>query len=140
MTQNHTTRRKWVAIIADDLPSGLAANTAAVLALTLGKAAPDLIGPDAIDSGGTTYPGLTTLPLPVLTATSQALAGLADRARSEQVLAALVTDAAQRSKTYPAYTQQLASTPAGLLTVLGLAILGPATTVNRLTGNLPLLR
>ena len=26
----HSTERKWVAVVADDLPSGLAANTAAV--------------------------------------------------------------------------------------------------------------
>lgn len=64
---------KWVLIVAEALPAGLAANTAAVLALTLGRTAPHLFGPDATDADGRTYPGLTTQPLPVLTAGPEAL-------------------------------------------------------------------
>ena len=37
---------RWVVVVEHGLPPGPAANTAAVLALTLGKVAPHLIGPD----------------------------------------------------------------------------------------------
>lgn len=131
---------KWVLILADTLPAGLAANTAAVLALTLSRSAPHLLGPSATDADGRVYPGLTTLPLPVLTATEQAVTDLHARAADRQILAAVVTDAAQQSKTYPEYTTRLGATPTSRLATLGLAIHGPARAVNKLTGHLRLLR
>lgn len=137
-TRGDSTRS--VLILAEALPAGLAANTAAVLALTLGRAAPHLLGPDATDADGRTYPGLTTQPLPVLTADGQALTELHARAADQQLLAAAVTDAAQQSKTYPDYTARLAATPTAELATLGVAIHGPARDVNKLTGHLRLLR
>src|SRR5215208_7555992 len=67
---------KCVLVVADDLPPGLAANAAAVLALSLGRRLPDLVGPDVRDGGGTTHAGLTWIPLPVLRAPRGALARL----------------------------------------------------------------
>jgi len=131
---------KWVLIVAEALPPGLAANTAAVLALTLGRTAPHLFGPDVTDADGRAYPGLTTQPLPVLTADEQALTDLCTRATDQQILAAVVTDAAQQSKTYPDYTARLAATPTAQLAALGIAVHGPARAVNKITGHLRLLR
>ena len=131
---------KWVLILAEALPAGLAANTAAVLALTLGRTAPHLFGPDATDADGRAYPGLTTQPLPVLTADRQALTELHTRAVDKQLVAAAVTDAAQQSKTYPDYTARLSATPTTRLATLGVAIHGPTRDVNKLTGHLRLLR
>lgn len=131
---------KWVLILAEALPAGLAANTAAVLALTLGRTAPHLFGPAANDGDGRAYPGLTTQPLPVLTADEQALTDLRTRAADQELLAAAVTDAAQQSKTYTDYTVRLAATPTAQLATLGIAVHGPARAVNKLTGHLRLLR
>lgn len=132
--------QKCVLVLATGLPLGLAANTAGVLAMSLGRAAPHLIGPVVTDASGQPYPGLTVVPLPVLNAAPDALRGLASRARDGDLLAAAVTDAAQESKTYPEYEGRLAVTPGSRLHFLGIALWGPARTVNKLTGSLPLLR
>jgi hypothetical protein len=135
-----TDQRRWVVVVERDLPVGLAANTAAVLALTLGKTAPDLIGHDADDAQGRDYPGLTTLPLPVLTLDAPGLVDLADAARHSGLLAGVMTRTAQRAKTYPQYLTQLQNTTTADLDLLGVALLGPDRRVRRLTASLPLLR
>jgi hypothetical protein len=135
-----TDQRRWVVVVERDLPAGLAANTAAVLALTLGKTAPDLIGHDADDAQGRSYPGLTTLPLPVLTLDAPGLVDLADAARHSGLLAGVMTRTAQRAKTYPEYLTQLQNTTTADLDLIGVALLGPNRRVRRLTGSLPLLR
>jgi len=43
---------KCVLLIDSDLSIGLLANTAAVLALTIGKRAEGIIGPDVVDGSG----------------------------------------------------------------------------------------
>jgi hypothetical protein len=135
-----TGQRRWVVVVERDLPVGLAANTAAVLALTLGKSAPDLIGHDADDAQGRSYPGLTTLPLPVLTLDAPGLADLAGAARHSGLLAGVMTRTAQRAKTYPEYLTQLQNTTTANVDLIGVALLGPDRKVRRLTGSLPLLR
>lgn len=131
---------RWLVVIEHGLAPGLAANIAAVLALTLGKAAPHLIGPDVSDSDGNLYPGLTLLPLPVLTHHRDGLQNLTDAARAAGLLAVVMTDAAQRSKTYPDYMDQLTNTAEADLYPIGVGLLGPHKTLRRLTGSLPLLR
>jgi hypothetical protein len=131
---------RWLVVIEHGLPPGLAANTAAVLALTLGKAAPHLIGPDVSDSDGNPYPGLTLLPLPVLTHHQDGLQNLVNAARAASLLAVIMTTAAQRSNTYPDYIDQLTNTAAADLHPIGVGLLGPRKTLRRLTGSLPLLR
>lgn len=132
--------RRWVVVVEEGLPVGLAANTAAVLALTLGKTAPELIGPPVADAEGRDYPGLTLLPLPVLTHHQAGLRDLADAARAAGLLGAVMTATAQRAKTYPKYTSQLAVTGTADLHFVGIGLLGPQKVVRRLTGSLPLLR
>ncbi|PZS29804.1 MAG: DUF2000 domain-containing protein [Pseudonocardiales bacterium] len=131
---------RWVIVVEQGLPVGLASNTAAILALTLGKTAPELIGPVVTDADGRDYPGLTLLPLPVLTHHQAGLRELADAARAASLLAAVMTGTAQRAKTYPEYTGQLAATPAAALHLVGIGLLGPQKIMRRLTGSLPLLR
>ena len=131
---------RWVVVVEHGLPVGLAANTAAVLALTLGNTAPELIGPPVADADGRDYPGLTLLPLPVLTHHQAGLRDLAAAARAAGLLGAVMTGTAQRAKTYPEYASQLAATPAVELHLVGIALLGPQAIVRRLTGSLPLLR
>ncbi|WP_163139130.1 DUF2000 domain-containing protein, partial [Arhodomonas sp. KWT] len=67
---------KSVIIVDGSLPTGLKANTAAVLAFSLGKACPELVGPPVRCVDGTELPGITTTPLPILESASPALAAL----------------------------------------------------------------
>jgi hypothetical protein len=130
----------WVVVIDKDLPVGLSANTAAVLGLTMGKVAPELIGVTTADADGNEYPGLTMLPIPILAHHSEGLRALTDAARSEGLLCAVVTEAAQRSKTYPQYADELAATRTTDVRVIGVGLFGARKGVRRLTGSLPLLR
>ena len=133
---------KTVIVVNDDLPAGLVANAAAVLALTLGRRIDGLIGPDLKDASGQVHAGITTVPLPVLRANDGVLRRIRDEAGGNGGALLIVdfTDAAQQTRTYDEYTRRLAGTAGDDLSYLGVALHGPAKVVNRFTGSLPLVR
>ena len=55
---------RCVIVVDESLPAGLAANAAAVLALTLGAREPDLVGADFVDADAQPHPGLIPIGLP----------------------------------------------------------------------------
>jgi hypothetical protein len=131
---------KCVMVVDPDLPLGLIANTTAVLALSLGAKYP-LIGPDLADGSEIIHAGLTTTPVPVLKGGRDALRALIQAAKaSEGVFVVDVTDAAQTTTNYADYEAKLKRSNAESLVYLGLALMGPKKAINRLTGNMPLLR
>ena len=67
------------------LAPGLAANAAAVMAMTLGTKLPDLVGEDFADGAGERHPGLITTGLPVLRAPAAELPALRARALEAEV-------------------------------------------------------
>ncbi|WP_461209086.1 DUF2000 domain-containing protein [Desulfocurvus sp. DL9XJH121] len=131
---------KCVIVIDPELPLGLIANTAAVLAVSLGRQAPDLVGGAVADASGTAHEGITRLPIPVLKARNGDLPELCGRARRAGLFVVDFTRAAQVSRHYDDYEARMAATPAGEQRYLGLALYGPAREVSRLTGSLGLLR
>jgi hypothetical protein len=132
---------KCVIVIDEQLPAGLAVNTAAVLALTLGSRVEALIGPDVVDGSERVHVGITTLPIPILKADGEALQRLwAQATASGEVFVVDFTDAAQTSHAYRDYTSKIGATPSDQLHYLGLALYGKKEPVNKLTGSLPLLR
>jgi hypothetical protein len=130
-------------IINQDLPVGLIANTAAVLALTIGHKVDGISGQDVEDSDGQVHTGITQVPIPLLKGDSNLIrstrAKLLDM-DPEQVFFVDVCDVAQQSKTYAQYEARLRETPVEQLTYLGIAICGPKKQVNTLTGHIGLLR
>src|SRR5690606_5417309 len=133
---------KAVIVVDEQIPAGLAANTAAVLSLTLGRRLGELIGPDLKDGSGQVHAGITTVPIPILVADQDTLRQIRDRAAQGDTGLFLVdfTDCAQRTTTYEDYSRLLESTLASDLNYLGLALHGPRKQVQRLTGSLRLLR
>lgn len=131
---------RTVAVIDRGLPKGLAANAAAVLAVTLGRQRPDLVGPDFADGAGEPHLGLYPAGLPVLGADRGVLARLRAEARARDVLVVDLPAAAQQTNDYGEFRARVAATPAGELSYLGLLLSGPAKAVRALTGDLPLLR
>ncbi|MCU0495229.1 MAG: DUF2000 domain-containing protein [Chloroflexaceae bacterium] len=132
---------KTVIIVASALPPGIAANTIAYLALTLGQRMEQRLRPDVPDSSGTMHAGMAEVVLPILQAPGDRLKQLHTSARVvEGMLVIGFSNAAQSSPTYAAYTSKLATTPLEELHFLGLALHGPKKAVNKLTGNLPLLK
>ncbi|HLW02161.1 MAG TPA: DUF2000 domain-containing protein [Ktedonobacterales bacterium] len=132
---------KCVMVLDEQLPIGLAVNTAAVLALTLGSGVKALLGPDVRDGSGHVHVGITTLPIPILKADGEKLKRLWLQARERgDVFVVDFTDVAQTSHVYEEYTQKIAALSAEQLHYLGVALYGKKEAVNKLTGSLPLLR
>ncbi|MGI8386961.1 DUF2000 domain-containing protein [Robertmurraya sp. P23] len=134
---------KCVMVIEADMQTGLIANTAAVLALTLGKKVEGIIGPTVKDGSGNLHTGITTTPIPILKGNSLIIKELRDKVYEDEFFDLLVVDfsnAAQTTKNYDEYTQKIAAYSANDLEYLGLALYGDKKKVNKLTGSMGLLR
>jgi hypothetical protein len=133
-----------LAIVVDAaLAPGLAANTAAVLALSLGRQIESIIGPDLKDASGSTHAGITTVPIPILVADADTVRQIRSRAAAQAADGMLVvdfTDCAQRTRAYDDYARLLEAAAEDDITYLGVALHGPRKLVQRLTGSLPLMR
>ena len=57
---------KCVMIIDPELPTGVIANTTAILGMTLGKRFPEQVGNDVTDASEKTHLGIITVPVPIL--------------------------------------------------------------------------
>ena len=58
-------------IINKELPTGLIANTAAVMGISLGRLLPEIVGMDIRDADSSLHRGITALAIPVLAATRE---------------------------------------------------------------------
>lgn len=134
---------KCVVVVDGALPPGLAANTAAILGITLGKHLPKAVGPDVTDGSGVLHPGIIAFPVPVLRGDRELLRSLREKLSTPTfsgLFAADFSDLAQGCKTYGEFREKMAAAPETSLQYLGLAVCGEKKLVNRLTGSLPLLR
>jgi hypothetical protein len=129
-----------VIVVDEALAPGLAANAAAVLALSLGARAPTLVGEDFRDADGESHPGLIPIGLPVLRAPRAELAGLRERARAAGLDVLGFPTFGQQTNDYDEFRARVARVPTARLQYLGLAVCGPRRAVRKLTGSLPLLR
>lgn len=133
-------RQKCVAVVDETLPIGLQANIVGVMSLSVGRDQPHVVGETAVDADGESYTGITRVPMPVLMASTEQIGRIAAAARAETLYHACFTDAALATKTYDAYTRQLAETPTGSVVHHGLVLLAGEKAVKRLTSGLPLLK
>jgi hypothetical protein len=134
---------KCVLIINQDLSLGLIANTAAVLAVSLGRKFNDMVGEDVFDKDGSCHQGITQIPITILRGDHLSIQALRNKViflEQNDLYYVDFCDVAQRSKHYSDYTLKLAETGQENLKYLGLAIYGPTSLVNSFTGNIGLLR
>ena len=113
-------------VVDEDLAPGLAANAAAVLALTLGVTVDGLVGPDLVDADGDVHPGLFAAGLPARAV--QAVDGVID-----------IPALGQQTNDYDEVRAYVARTATADLEYLGLALHGSRRAVSRVTGTLRLL-
>jgi hypothetical protein len=134
--------KKCIIIIDVELPIGLIANTAAVLALTLGNKIKDIIGPSVVDGNGIIHEGITTIPFPILKSNQVDIKELRNVIGAEYPDLFLVdfSNAAQITKNHEDYTNKIAEYTTNELKYLGIAVYGDKKKINKLTGSLPLLR
>lgn len=138
-----TQRKKCVMVIDEGLPLGLAANTAAILGVTLGKQLPEVVGADVLDSRGREHLGIIEFPVPVLKGTPESLRQLRETLYApdfQDLTVVDFSDLAQGCKTYEEFIGKMGETEERTLRYFGLAICGARKEVDRLTGSLPLLR
>jgi hypothetical protein len=130
---------RCVIVVDVDLAPGLAANAAAVLAVTLGATVDGLAGPDLVDADGDVHPGLFEKGLPVLGAPREALPGLRARALAAGLGVIDIPAVGQETNDYEEVRAYVARTATDDLEYLGLALHGPRRAVSRVTGTLRLL-
>lgn len=132
---------KCVMVIDGSLPLGLAANTAAILGVTLGKQLPEVVGEDVRDGRGQAHLGIIEFPVPVLKSSREGLRRLREALcgpEGRDLTVVDFSDLAQGCRTYGEFVEKMRG--ADELQYLGLAICGARKAVDRLTGSLPLLR
>ena len=134
---------KCVMVIDGQLPAGLIANTAAIMGITLGKELPEVVGPDVRDRNGRPHLGIITFPVPVLRGSAESIRELREKLCQPEYQELTVidfSDLAQGCKTYDEFIKKMGQTQEKSLQYLGIAVCGAKKKVNRLTGNMPLLR
>ncbi|MCK2241949.1 MULTISPECIES: DUF2000 domain-containing protein [unclassified Crossiella] len=133
------TRIKWVMVVDAELPAGLIANATACLGAVIGRALPNVLGPDTKDGSGSVHPGLPWLGCPILAADAAALTRI--RAKAEDrpdIFVADMSELAQTSRVYDEYQDTLAGTED--IRYRAITIAGPRNRIDKLVGGLPLLR
>lgn len=135
--------KKCVLVLDEDLPLGILANTAAVLATTIGKECPDIIGPTITDQDNNSHLGIVAIPIPILKGNRNLIQELRTTCYREDYDDCIIVDfsnVAQKCKNYDDYTSNLLETPTSDIHYYGIGICGDKKKVNKLTGSLPLLR
>ncbi|MBR1455944.1 MAG: DUF2000 domain-containing protein [Oscillospiraceae bacterium] len=134
---------KCVMIIDDSLPLGVIANIAAIMGISLGKKAPEIVGIDAHDADGNPHLGLIQFPVSVLKASTEKINQLRSMLYTEDYADVSVIDfsnVAQETYTYEDFLSRMQESSANELIYYGLTLEGPKKKINKLTGSLPLLR
>lgn len=134
---------KCVLLMDGALPLGVAANTAAILGVTLGKQVPEVVGKDVADQDGNCHLGIIGFPVPVLKSSAGQMKEIREKLYQPEFQDLTVVDLsqlAQGCRTYGEFIGKMARTQAGELSYLGLAICGNKKKINQLTGSMPLLR
>ncbi|WP_245930264.1 DUF2000 domain-containing protein [Allonocardiopsis opalescens] len=134
-------RLKWVIVVDQELPAGLAANAAVCLGAAAGRALPEVVGPGGPDASGSHHPGLPWTGCAILAADQATVRAIRERAAAKAELHLVAMPAlAQESRVYDGYLAALAATPEPELRYYGLSLIGARNKVDKLVGRLPLLR
>lgn len=134
---------KCVMIFDESLPVGVIANTAAIMGASLGKADPEVVGITPVDMDGNEHSGLIQFPVPILKSDSDTIQDIRKKALDtygKDIDIIDFTDIAQKSMTYDDYLNNYKATAGDDIAYLGLTLCGPKKAINKLTGNLSLLR
>ena len=130
-------------IVDSAMPPGLIANTTAILGITLGKLLPEVVGEAVRDQNNNTHEGIIGFPVPILQEGPERLRAIRTalyQPEFQDITSVDFTDLAQGCRSYDEFIGKMERCPESSLQYLALALCGPRKKVNRLTGNLPLLR
>jgi len=133
---------RCVIILDEQLSPGRAANAAAVIALTIGQRHPELVGEVLIDASGEQHPGLIPIGISVLSASTDELTALRQRAVQTQEIEDIVDFPVQgqQTKNYAEFINAVAQTPLDALSYVGIALIGKKKTISKLVAKKNLFR
>lgn len=129
---------RLVIVLNQDLPTGKAANAAAVLAMTLGQRHPELIGEPLEVKDGKCYPGLIPLGISVLSASELELTNLLISGGEKGCDMTIFPVDGQQTTNYLQFREAVAMQTEQQLVLLGVAIAGEKKVVRKLVGKLAL--
>lgn len=131
---------KWVVVVNEDLPPGLAANAAICTAAATAPNIAGILGDGAEDADGFLHPGLPWAGCTVLVANAQTLRTIrAKGAAHEHTFVADMPAAAQQTRVYDEYRASVAMSRADEIEYYAVSLVGPRNRVDRIIGHLPLL-
>jgi hypothetical protein len=129
------------AIVVDaSLPAGRAANAAAVIALTLGRRHPHLVGPDLVDASGRAHPGLIPIGIAVLAASAVELNALRAKALKDGIDVVDFPSQGQQTTDYAKFGALVRQVPTEALIYVGVGLYGARKAVGRIVGRFSLLK
>lgn len=134
---------KCVMIIDENLPLGMAANTAAIMGISIGKEIPEVVGKDVFDKSGNRHFGIIEFPVPILKGNAESMQMIRERLYEPEFSDLTVvdfSDLAQGCKTYEEFIEKMTLVSETELRYFGIAICGAKKKVNKLTGSMGLLR
>ena len=133
-------RLKWVVVVDEALPTGRQVNAAVCIGAATSARVAGLLGPDAVDADSHPHPGLPWAGCSVLGATSEALTALRLKAaESEDVFVVDMPAAAQSTRVYSEYLEQMATTPLAGSAPLAVGLIGPRKSIDKLVKRMSLL-
>ncbi|MEJ2639521.1 MAG: DUF2000 domain-containing protein [Desulfosarcinaceae bacterium] len=128
-------------ILSTELEAGQMANRAAVLATGLAARHPEIVGPPLATADGRTLGGITKVPMAVLAADDPAhVQRLTLKADQLGCTLMVYLARAQGLRSYEAYQRSIAQDRFDELDVDSVILYGPKKRVNKVTGNLALVR
>ncbi len=130
-------------VIDEYLPSGMIANTAAIMGITLGKKMPEVVGADVTDKTGNEHLGIIEFPVPVLKGNAESMKAIREKLYEPDFSDLTVvdfSDLAQSCKTYDEFIGKMKEVSEVDLNYLGIAICGAKKKINKRTGSMALLR
>lgn len=129
------------AIVVDiALPSGKAANAAAVIALTLGKRHPELAGADLIDGSGQAHPGLIPIGIAVMAAAAADLNEVRTKAAKNGIDVVDFPAQGQQTNDYLEFGTRVRAVPTEELSYVGVGVYGTRKAVGKVVGKFSLLK
>jgi hypothetical protein len=131
---------RCVIVVDGALPVGHAANAAAVIALTLGKRHPHLAGPDLIDAGENSHPGLIPIGIAVLAAPTADLSSLRDKALAKGIDVVDFPIQGQQTTDYAEFRTRVRELPPEEIAYAGVGLYGGRKAVGRIVGRFSLLK
>ena len=113
------------------------------MGITLGKHMPETVGPDVRDKSGREHLGIIEFPVPILKADKEKIRSIREQLYQpcySDLMVVDFSDVAQGCRTYDEFIDKAAQAEEKEFQYLGIGICGSKKLVNKLTGNLPLLR